>query len=276
MNTHLLQGRVIIFNIIGAYAVLLTFGLNYPPLAVVIALAVISLTAGWQIIIQQHISDLYDIPNNEVDIEAVRARLEHDCRRLWKVFTRSSSLLLFSCSFFYGLYFLDTVPGTYYFGFIAIGVPACWHVLKVTMKTFNKNLYKEASKKVVSTIDVAVSGVRKIGGNKYRHSVGGSGHSIMLVDINNPIVNDDDDNRSDRGSSIGYSSSTRGSSSDNNNSSNNGDVVISNPMFQLQSQHQSNDISSGNNHIGSNINIGNENGGSVVVDETGINKNCSI
>ena len=139
---HYLPARIVVFNIVGAYAVLLTFGVAYPPLAVIIAISIEAFAAIWKVILQKHIDDIYSIPNNLVNIVIFRNRLEHDCRKLWKVFTKSLSLLLLSCSFFYGLYFVDTVQGNRTASIIAIGVPFTWHVGKFCLKIINKDAYR--------------------------------------------------------------------------------------------------------------------------------------
>ena len=149
VGQNYLPARIIIFTIIGAYVVLLTFGIAYPPLALAIAVSVSSLTAVWQIILQTHINDCFAIPNNTDHIHLFRRKLERDCRRLWKVFTRSIGLMLVCCSGFYALYFMDVTPGSLTLCLVSVLIPLAAYIVKLMMKYGVSGAYRTLTRTVV-------------------------------------------------------------------------------------------------------------------------------
>lgn len=133
------QARTILFSIVGGYVVLLTFGVAYPPLALVIASAMVSLTAVWQIVIQRHVDESNYLSDEDASLFCYK--LEMDCNEVWKSFIRSYALLIVSCSFFYGLYFIDVTPNYYVVAIVSVAIPTSWLMFKNTMKAVDKKAY---------------------------------------------------------------------------------------------------------------------------------------
>lgn len=141
------QARTILFSIVGGYVVLLTFGVAYPPLALVIASAMVSLTAMWQIIIQRHVDEVKFL--SDEDLVLFCGKLEMDCNEVWKSFIRSYALLICSCSFFYGLYFVDVTPNYSGIAIVAVAIPTSWLLIKNLVKSADKTAYYRWSNNIM-------------------------------------------------------------------------------------------------------------------------------
>jgi hypothetical protein len=143
------QARTILFSIVGGYVVLLTFGVAFPPLALVIASAMVSLTAMWQIVIQRHVDESSYL--SDEDQVLFCSKLEMDCKEVWKSFIRSYALLIVSCSFFYGLYFIDVTPNYYDAAFVSVAIPTTWLIFKNVVKAVDKQAYYRLSDQIMFT-----------------------------------------------------------------------------------------------------------------------------
>ena len=112
-----------VFNIIAAVSVLFSFGVLYPPLACVIAVAIVILIAQTLFMVQSHIDECAgpDVlrqshPKRALQRALLSEWLERDCFMLHTVYTQSFYFLLVCASFFYGLYFYDVSSGNIVFG----------------------------------------------------------------------------------------------------------------------------------------------------------------
>ena len=175
------QAPMILFSIVGGFTILLTFGFAYPPLAFAVALTVASQTAVWHIIIQHHVNDVYSVPDNDTNIELFRWKIEHDSRKIWKQFIRSTGLLLLCCSVFYGLYFLDAHPFSISLAVAAVAVPLGWVVFKQLFRKVDSKLYFMWSRKLQSVSDMFSDGksTSEYGSERRRSSADG----ISLADM---------------------------------------------------------------------------------------------
>lgn len=176
------EARIFLFQIVGAYCVLLTFGLAYPPLAVVIAISVCTSSLVLHMIIQKHITDCFHLtttikkyveckstedPDADADADGnsgidtteeeafqlhrydylvlFHSKVERDCQKLWKVFIKSLSLLLACCSVYYGLYFIDTIPHSITPAMVAVCIPVGYHLVKNILRLGFKSIYENLS-----------------------------------------------------------------------------------------------------------------------------------
>ena len=123
-----------IYTMIGAVAVALSFGILYPPLALIIAISIITMVCTHQYIIQLHINECnehlnMDTPSIIANIHSKSIQrsylciwLESDCNLLYLVYSQSFYCIIICASFFYALYLFDLTGGNADFAYVIVSM----------------------------------------------------------------------------------------------------------------------------------------------------------
>lgn len=146
----LLPARQMIFTFIGGCAVMLTFGIAYPPLAFIIALYICTNIHMWTAAIHEQVLEKrkFDVPNadrsayaddtapTETAAVSFLRDLNEDCSNAnWREVTNGfMSLLLLLCCSFYSILFMDWVANkSAYFVLLSllVAAPISWAVVQL-------------------------------------------------------------------------------------------------------------------------------------------------
>lgn len=103
---RLFNASNVVCSMISYFAVLVSFGIAYPPLAVIIALSIYVNSLQWQYVIQHVLAGFPDYKGGLMESETVGSMLQYDCLGVWKVFYCSMwPLLVLIACFAAGLLF---------------------------------------------------------------------------------------------------------------------------------------------------------------------------
>mgnify|MGYP003385340760 FL=1 len=136
--------RLLLFSTLRAIIVLLTFGLAFFPLAVIVVASMLINTAQFQYLVQHHFNTLRSVHNKATGMELktiFKEKLSADCRGMWKVFGKYADVLLTFAGLFNSLYLYDTYSGNKLVALMPFLVPFCYTVGKIIWRVVHKKSY---------------------------------------------------------------------------------------------------------------------------------------
>jgi hypothetical protein len=140
--------RLLVFSTLRSILTLLTFGLGYSPLALVILLVMMMNTAQFQHIIQSHFDSLHKISDpkqKEILLERYRVKLGEDCKGMWKIFGKYVDVLLSCAGCFTAFYLYDTSSGSNTIAQLAFLVPLSYTLGKIIWRRVHPKSYATVS-----------------------------------------------------------------------------------------------------------------------------------
>ena len=137
--------RSLLFSTVGAIVHLLTYGLAYSPLAILISMSVVTTTAQYQYIIQMHVNQLYKMEDNLTCLRIYRRKITADCRGLWKVFGHYIDVILVIAGLFNALYLGDTAINIDVIWRIAGIIPCVYWFIKRVWVRVDMESYKDVT-----------------------------------------------------------------------------------------------------------------------------------
>lgn len=144
--------------ILSAYLTIMTFGVLYPPLGVLIGLSLTVIVGLYQVSVQLYFLDATKMHDRIVSALVVD-RFDDDARRCLKIWYRSKGTLLLCAGAFYALILHDVAPDRMWYSLMALGVPLTWSFATQFWRNVDETSYQAASKRATSAVSDTLSGI---------------------------------------------------------------------------------------------------------------------